>query len=65
MINSILVNIGRIYKKVLTKAQELCGGMQDFTKIANMTNPKLRNNQAAFSHAVKNIWKNDKKPGYI
>ena len=43
MINSILVSIGRIYKKVLTKTQELCGVMQNFTKIANMTNPKLKN----------------------
>ena len=30
-----------------------------------MTSPELKNNTAAFCHALKNILKSDKKLGYI
>ena len=38
---------------------------QNFTKIANVTSLRLKNNLAAFSHALKNILKNDKKLGFM
>lgn len=63
MINSILASIDRIYKKALAIAQDHCGVLQNFTKVENLTNPKLKNNPTAFSHALKNILKHDKKPG--
>lgn len=58
MINSILASIGRIYKKALAKTKDWCGVLQKFSKVANMTNPNTA--PAAFSHAMKNIFKNDK-----
>ena len=36
---------------------------QNFTKVANMTSLRLKNNLAAFSNALKAILKNDKKTG--
>ena len=34
---------------------------QNFTKVANMTSLRLKNNLVAFSHALKTIVKNDEK----
>ena len=34
---------------------------QNFTKVVNMMSLRLKNNLAAFSHALKTIVKNDKK----
>ena len=42
MINSILASIGRIYKKALAKTKDWCGVLQNFSKVANMTNPKSK-----------------------
>ena len=39
---------------------------QNFTKVAKMMSLRLKNNLAAFSHALNTILKNDKKNwGYI
>ena len=36
---------------------------QNFTKVANMTTLRLKNNLAASSHALKTILKNDENTG--
>lgn len=49
-------------EKCPTKTKDWCGVMQNFTKVANMKNPKLQNNTTIFPHALKDILKTDKKP---
>ena len=65
MINFILISISRVYKKVQAKTQDWSGVLQNFAKGTNMLSPELKNNTAAFCHALKNILKSDKKLGYI
>ena len=46
--------------------QDWCRILQkNFTKVANMRSLRLKNNLAAFSNALKNILKIDKKLGFI
>lgn len=50
----------KVNKKVSAKKNT-----QNFTKVANMTNLKLKNNPAAFPRVLKNILKSDRKLGNI
>lgn len=60
LINSILTSISGALKKTLAKLQGWYGMLQNFKKISNMANPKLKNNPAVFPQALKNVLKSNK-----
>lgn len=55
--NPVFTSISRICKKSSARTQDWSGILQNFTKVANVTNPKLKNNPTAFSYALKDILK--------
>ena len=66
LLNSILTSISRLCKSLQQKHKTgVESYKKNFTKVANMTSLRLKNNLAMFSHALKNILKNDKKLGFI
>ena len=57
LLNSILTCTIRIYKRFQQKHKTGKNFTKNFTKVANMTSLGLKNNKAAFSHALMNILK--------
>ena len=57
LLNSILNCTIRICKRLQQKHKTGENFTKNFTKVGNMTSLGLKNNKAAFSHALKNILK--------
>ena len=61
----MLTSISRVCKGFSKNTRLVYNPTKSFTKVANMTSLRLKNNLADFSNALKNILKNDKKLGFI
>ena len=70
LLNSILTSINRIGKRLQQKNKTgiesyRTGVKKKFTKVANMRSQRLKNKLAAYSHVLKNTFKNEKKLGFV